>query len=209
MTSFIWTPGLQKCGTCYLFYKVLNHKALPDREQYDIMHSSSCPTALAKRSLKAWKKADLLWNFELDSHLFNNIFKRKYTQKPHCIFLIRDLSEQFEAWHWNCTQKHRNEPAGSPHTYVDLTREQLYRRDIAKYRQLPQKINALRQRCHTAGHMFHLITFEELCNTHPVELLNSRDIPFDADIDWQPHTSSRKPVKRYAELDNIYREIVR
>lgn len=203
---FIWSGGTPKCGTSYLFYNVFGSSTNYEVNTWENRFNDKWLTP----GSKAWKCADLFWHFDHYQQHVNKIFAA-HAGNAHCIFLIRDLNEQFEAWWWNTCMKHRNDPPGSPHKAFDLTRDQLYARDIAAYRRLPQTINKVRDLCHKHKHTFHLIDHSELCSNNPIDLLNSRGIPIKADKlrdNWQPFKSSRKPQKQYDELSSIYESIL-
>lgn len=208
MNPFIWSGGLQKCGTSYLFYNAIGKS---DGYECCTRENKFAPYWRDGESEgKAWKTADLFWEWQVYHGLILNMFQSHAHRNSHLIFFIRDLNEQFESWHWNLTEKHKND-IGGPHKCINISREELLERDIKQYKLLPNKIDELLRLSDIYGHTFHILDFKLLCTVNTVDLLNDMGIHISNESlrnGWKSHGSGRKPVNRYDELDDIYNKIV-
>lgn len=208
MNNFIWSGGLQKCGTSYLFYDAIgnskNYECCTRENKFDEYWRNG------ESEGKAWKNADLFWEWQAYQHVIIDMFQKHAHRNAHLIFLIRDLNEQFESWHWNLTEKHKND-VGGPHKCIDISRDELFARDILQYKLLPNKIDELIRLSDIYGHQFHILDFKLLQRVNTYNLLLDIGIYLENEClrdYWRPHTSERKVVQRYDELDDIYNKIV-
>jgi hypothetical protein len=208
MNPFVWSGGLQKCGTSYLFYDAIgtsdNYTCCTRENKFDAQWRTKDSDG------KAWKTADLFWEWSFYHDLIITMFRQHAHKNSKLIFLIRDLNEQFESWHWNLTEKHKYD-VGGPHRSIDITRDELFDRDIKQYKLLPNKIDELLRLSDIYGHTLYVLDFKILCKMPTVDILGGMGIHISNNNlmqNWKPHHPTRKVENRYDELDDIYNKII-